>query len=799
MDELEVLRRAIKREKLARKQAESIMEAKSLELYESNQKLLALNQNLEAEIEKRTQEIAQKEIEFKSLVESATEIIFKIDTSGNFTYINPVTSKISGFSEAELLGNSFTKFIRPDFIPKLSDLYTSQLEGLKETTVTEFPIIAKNGTELWFNQSATLIIENGEPKEFVVLSRNVTEVKQAQEAVALSEEKYRGIIENLELGILEVDNDGRILKAYPQFCKLTGYTEKELIGSSPSTLFLEKQGKKILDEQIQNRLQGKSSVYEIPLRKKNGEVAWVIISGAPFYNLKGEQIGTVGIHLDITHRKSIESQLRESKLKTEELYKVKELFLANMSHEIRTPMNAIIGMAELLEQSKLDKRQVNYVGAIRSSSKNLLVLINDLLDFSKIESGKLTLELIPFQLEELLLKTKTLLMPKADENGVDIQIRLDPNIPERLVSDPTRLSQVLLNLVGNAVKFTTNGRVTVSIKGLTPQNGLNQLLFEVMDEGIGISQEEMQGLFDNFIQANESTARMYGGTGLGLSISKKLVNLLGGKLEVSSTKGKGSNFFFTLFLKNDSSKYMEKKDVYEIHEDFQKARILLVEDNPVNTLIAQTILEKWNCAVIIANNGKEAISILEKESLDLVLMDVRMPVMGGLEATKIIRAKLNSSLPIVALTGNAIKGDNEKCFEAGMNDYISKPFEQLDLNRVLVKWIASKASSPRKDLIDLTNLKKMGDSDFVDRMISIFIEETQKDLERFEQALENKNTHQLMDIAHKIKPSVKYVCHQDIYQDVLKIEQNQMNETDLLKIALTLSLDLKEVLKQLQL
>ncbi|MFT6324279.1 MAG: PAS domain S-box-containing protein, partial [Halieaceae bacterium] len=597
MEEIEILKQAIKREKLARKEAEAIMEAKSLELYESNQKLMALNQNLEFEIEKRTEEIARKVIEFKRLVESATEFIFRISLEGNFTYINPVMIKVSGFTEKELIGQHFTTFIHPDYVDSLEKLYLNQIAQLSENSVTEFPIITKDAREIWVNQSATLVIHEGVALEFMVLAHDITKVKMAKDAVAQSEEKYRGIIENLELGILEVDNNDKVLKAYSQFCKLTGYSEEDLIGKSPTDLLLSDEGRSILNQQISERKKGNSGVYEIPIIKKDGSKAWVIISGAPFYNLDGKQMGSVGIHLDISHRKSIESELQYTKQKTEELAKVKELFLANISHEIRTPMNAIIGMAELLENSRLDIKQDKYVSAIRSSSKNLLVLVNDLLDFSKIESGKLTIEIIPFNLQELIIKTKELLDPKADENGVRILYDIDPILPKSLLADPTRLGQVLINLVGNAVKFTTDGNVYISAKQVKNNRNIKSILFEIKDEGIGIADSEMLGLFENFTQANQTTARIYGGTGLGLSISHKIVDLMGGKLEVYSQKGRGSTFYFTLELEAAIAAIELDSEAHRIRENFHESEILLVEDNPVNVLIAKTNLENWNCRV----------------------------------------------------------------------------------------------------------------------------------------------------------------------------------------------------------
>ena len=798
-NEIELLKKALTREKLARKEAESFLEKKSLELFDSNQKLLKLNQNLETQIIKRSKEIEKKEIQFRSLVETATDIIFKIDIYGKFTYINPVTVKISGYTKEELIGQHFSKYIRSDYVKQLKNLYYYQLKSQTENTRVEFPIITKSGNEKWISQSATLVMQDGASREFVVMSRDITEVKLARDAVEQSEEKYRGIIENLELGILEVDNKNKILKAYPQFCKLSGYTKEELIGKSPSDVFLDEEAKRMVKNQMKDRKQGVSGVYELPIQKKDGTIAWVIISGAPFYDMEGNLAGTVGIHLDITKRKSMESQLRESQKTTEELYKVKEKFLANISHEIRTPMNAIIGMAELLEQSKLDLAQQKYLSAIRSSSKNLLVLINDLLDFSKIESGKLSIEIVRFNLRQLVVKNKELIGLKADENGVNISIDIDPQIPKFLLGDPVRIGQVIINLLSNAVKFTMNGNVYISVE-LIKETGQNcSVRFIVKDQGIGISEEELKTIFDDFSQASRSTTRLYGGTGLGLSISREIVKLMGGDLEVSSKPNKGSSFYFTIDLEkvNPKENGTTEEEMYQIEDNFFNAEVLLVEDNAVNSLLATTILENWNCTVNVAGNGLEAIDWVKKKEYHLILMDVRMPKMGGIEATQVIRKELECTTPIIALTGNAIKGDHQKCLDVGMNDYLSKPFEQLELNKILTRWI-DKDDLTSDNLVDISSLKAMGDQKFLDRMIQLFLEETTKEISILENAVENQNVKQIKSSAHKIKPSIKYVSIPKVYENVRAVENWTGSSKNLEIKALSLISNLKTILTQLK-
>ena len=799
-NEIENLKKALKRQKLARKQAESLLEFKSLELYESNNTLLILNETLEEEVKRRTTKVEEKEKQFKVLVENATDIIFTMDLNGFFTYVNPIAQKVSGYNEQEMLLMMFVNLVDESHKEYVIQHYHNQINNLDEISNLDFPICNKNGELIWINQKARLIQGDNGLKEFVVISRDITDIKAENELVKKSEEKYRGIIENLKLGILEIDNDDKIVKAYPQFCFLSGYNETELIGKSPTELFSHKTTNKIIKNQYIKKIKAESGAYELPLIRKNGEVAWVITSGAEFNGSDGKPKGTMGIHLDITERKKMESDLREAKLKAEELNKIKEMFLANMSHEIRTPMNAIVGMSELLEQTNLDQSQLNYLSAISSSSKNLLVLINDLLDFSKIESGNLSLELVGFNLQKLINKTAETLSLKADENGVDVICNVDPNLPKMLKGDPTRIGQVLLNLLSNAVKFTSNGSVVLSVNLVEKEKTKYMVQFSVKDEGIGISKKELTNIFKDFSQAKDSTSRLYGGTGLGLSISQKIVHLMKGDLKVKSELNKGSEFSFTVELEEVDFDDFEKEsnDNYEIKYNFNQSEILLVEDNPVNSLMAKTILENWNCKIDLAENGIESIVKLKTQIYDLILMDITMPKMGGIEASLIIRNELKIKTPIIALTANAINGDNEKCLEAGMNDYLSKPYHQIDLNKVLNKWIQPSVYLINENLINLSKLEEMEDPVFLKKMVNLFLVETQKEIALLKEAIDKSNFKQIRFTTHKIKPSINYVCIPRLYSEAKSIEISKDDDDKFLEKTKAFIELLELVLKQLK-
>ena len=381
-------------------------------------------------------------------------------------------------------------------------------------------------------------------------------------------------------------------------------------------------------------------------------------------------------------------ELIQSKLRAEHSSKAKEQFLANMSHEIRTPLNGIDGMTRLLDSTSLSNDSQEYVNAIKSSSENLLVIVNDILDFSKIEAGKLSIEKIGFNLTKILNQVIKSSCYKAEEKGVLLESNIDGKIADILIGDPVRLQQIVINLLNNALKFTSKGFVKLNCTLISTKNNLNTIKFEIDDTGIGIEKNKLDTIFESFSQEDDSTTREFGGTGLGLSISKHLVELFNGQLLVKSEKNKGTSFYFTLDLPiGNEDDLPEDLTVVNEPESLENKRVLLVEDNEINQFLATTILKQWKMNIDIADNGKIALDRLKEQNYDVILMDVQMPIMGGLEATELIRNTLNITTPIIALTANAIKGDNEKCIEVGMDDYISKPFNHSILYNKILKLI----------------------------------------------------------------------------------------------------------------
>ncbi len=408
----------------------------------------------------------------------------------------------------------------------------------------------------------------------------------------------------------------------------------------------------------------------------------------PFNKL--ELLARVKSHLEL---KRSREEVEIAKQSAENALKYKSEFLANMSHEIRTPINGIIGMSEFLDNTKLDQKQAEFVRIIRSSANSLLNLINDILDFSKLEAGKIELENLDFDLYEHIEDTVKSMTYKAEENGIQLFMEISPDVPQALKGDPTRLRQVLLNLLSNAIKFTNKGSITVRVSLLEIFDKKCQIKIEVIDTGIGISEEGRQRLFKSFSQVDASTTRNYGGTGLGLVISKSLSEMMGGHIDVESEPGKGSNFWFTIKMGVSAMKLVENihtKDHDAKDQEMKKLNILLAEDNLVNQKVASIHLEKLGHLVTVASNGLAAYETFKSTGFDLVFMDIQMPEADGYESTGLIRRyekqKQQKRTPIIAMTANAMKGDKEKCINAGMDDYISKPFTASALKEILSKY-----------------------------------------------------------------------------------------------------------------
>lgn len=610
------------------------------------------------------------------------------------------------------------------------------------------------------------IYESGQYTGHIWRYQDITDLMQTKASLQKVEEKYKKIIENLKVGLIEVDLDQNITKVYPAFCQMTGYSEEELIGSNAYKLLVTEEDRQTFDNQNSSRKLGESGVYETRIKAKDGTVKWVIISGAPIYDQNDKVIGSLGVHVDISDRKKLEEDLIEANEKALSSVKLKQMFLANMSHEIRTPMNVIIGMAELMNEDSLGEEQRKYLRTIKKSADNLLELINDLLDFSKIESGQFNLEDSDLNLHEMFEHLESSFYENTKNKNIYLVSQVDPKISSNLIADSAKLNQVLVNLISNAIKFTNQGFVKYSCNLIEDLDNQQLIKFSVEDTGVGIAKENQDSIFQIFVQEDLSVSRKYGGSGLGLSISQEIVEKMGGKIIVSSEKEKGSLFSFEIaFQKGSVIKEDEKKNVENINA-LKGITILVAEDNPLNQTLIRTLLTKAGLKYDLVENGQKVIEALSLTHYDIILMDIQMPVMDGVSTTRHIRNVLRSDVPIIALTANATIEDEEIYKKEGMNGYISKPFRKEFLLRKIaenislsednqIKSSADSLSQKSELLYSLAEIENIsaGDTTFLKSIVDTFQLNTPTYLDKLNLGIAQNDFDAIKSAAHQLKPS----------------------------------------------
>lgn len=523
------------------------------------------------------------------------------------------------------------------------------------------------------------------------LLEEMAERKRTTQRLTESETRKSAILESALDAIITIDEFARILEFNPAAERIFGYMRNEVLGKSLAEELLAPEYRDSLRSNIQKYLRsGEAPVLgrhmEIRAVHKNGAQFPVELAVTPI-ELNGKRLFTAYIR-DITERKRADSELRKANELAEQSVRSKERFLANMSHEMRTPLNAVIGLTHLLEETSLTRQQSRYLEAIQFSAGSLLALINDILDFAKIDAGKIEFEQVPFRLDDTLNGLYAMLRFTAERKGLALKLVSESGLPVALIGDQVRLRQILLNLIGNAIKFTEKGHVQLSVRLLHRSKGKATLEFAVEDTGIGISEDKLAHIFDSFSQASSDTTRKYGGTGLGLAIVKELVEQQGGQIEVSSEVGKGSSFkVIVAYPETTEDRIALAPEIAdEPDHSLEGVRVLVVEDNDMNQFVAHQMLTRWGCKVEIAEGGRIAIEKVQANPFDIVLMDIQMPDMDGFATTRHIRQNLGYAadrLPIIALTASMLADNRQQVFEAGMNDFLLKPFDPANLRRIL--------------------------------------------------------------------------------------------------------------------
>lgn len=632
---------------------------------------------------------------YRALINNIPDVIWMLDSNNQVRFLSPNAEKLFGYSIAECYARGVSllfESIHPDEAQQVRRMFQS---FFKEGTPfdVEFRIRRKDGEWRWVHNRAIQTFEKDGLRYASGLVTDITQRKAAEESLRESEQRYRLLFERNLAGVFRCSLQGILLEYNDAGARILGYNSgADLVGRPAMDIFFDPADKDLSDQKMVDH--GTASSQEIRVRRKDGSTAWIMANTTMVNGASGTEIE--GTFVDITLLKQAEEQMRLAKEAAEAANRAKSEFLANMSHEIRTPMNGVIGMIDLALGTHLTAEQRDYLTTVKSSAGALLEIINDILDFSKIEARKLELDRVAFSVKDVVYATVKGFSVQARNKKLCLQCDFSADLPAMAIGDPGRLRQILMNLVGNALKFTDKGEILVHVMRLHE----GTLQFSVSDTGIGISAEKQKTIFEAFVQADTSSTRHYGGTGLGLAIVSQLVALMQGRIWLESKPGSGSTFYFTarfgLATAIPSKVEIQPGEERSAPAPAEKLHILIADDNLVNLRLARSLLAKQGHSAVDVSSGREALAALEQQNFDLVLMDVQMPDMDGFETTKAIRAQERISqkhLPIVAMTAHAMIGDRERCLAAGMDSYVTKPVDATKLFSAITDALHKDAAS----------------------------------------------------------------------------------------------------------
>lgn len=621
--------------------------------------------------------------------------------------------------------------------------------------------------------------DDGKTSKLFGTIQDITERKRIEEEMRVAEKQYRSLFEYSQHMICMHDLEGVILSINPSGAHTLGYEPEELIGRRIQNLVPERYKDEFEAYMHDIRKHGTHSGLMRMILRNGEETIWMY-SNIRLTDPEGNPF-VLSSNVEITGRYMMEKELRGAKKLAEEALIAKDRFVANISHELRTPMNAIGGFTELLKRTKLTEEQDEYTDAIGMATENLTAMINDILDVAKIEAGKIEFERRVFNVRDVMRKTHILLSPKADQSAINFTWTCEENVPAFVVSDDLRLTQILVNLVGNAVKFTSKGFVSFGCEVREETERQITLLFWIEDSGIGIPKEKLDTIFDPFTQVSGASNRKYGGTGLGLTIVKDLAELQGGRVHVQSAEGIGSRFEVILPVEKIDPAMVQQVDTALKPLDHPgEIHVLLVEDHALNQQLAMRLIKDFGFTVSLATNGRNAIEVLKEEKFDVILMDLQMPEMDGYDTTQYVREKMFITTPIIALTAHSSSGEREKCMALGMNDYMTKPYRSKDLYYKIVRAISTTPDDVKppeeEEQHYATPLKALasGDADFEREMLEMMLKSFPEDFERLERAALTGDVPTVKTVAHRMKSSVALAGEKEVAELLNDIQTAHM-------------------------
>jgi PAS domain S-box-containing protein len=741
------------------------------------------------------EQLKQREAWFRALVERAYDGIGVIDAEGKLLYAappkpDPDVGQTLGYEEGELVGRSLLEIVALADRKRAFELLAELAATPGKSAEAQLRLLTKDGRERLIDVRGHNLMAYEPIRGIVINWRDITDHQIRDAALAESEARYRALCETGSLGIVYVDLETDQLRyVNSHACTLLGVGPTVLVDNQTFSSFLTPPSRAIHEEQRRRHRRGESTDYEVEVCSAPGHSRTLLVATAPLRDSQGSIRTAVMTMLDITDRKNLERELRQAKEKAESAVQAKTRFVANISHELRTPLNGVIGMVDLLAGTPLDQTQRRYADVARSSARLLLGLINDLLDFAKLEAGRLELERVDFSLSALVHDVIESFLPLTQEKGLDLRSQVRPEGPWWVRGDPLRLRQVFNNLLSNAVKFTDKGKIRFRLR---PERvAPNQVLVrgEVFDTGRGISPDVLRRLFDDFVQGDPSTTRQYGGTGLGLAITRRLLEQMGGRIGAISKPGRGSAFLFELRLEEAADPAaLETSLSLVVDSGFGKGRhILIVEDNPINQEVIQSMLTKAGFVCTVAADGISAVQETQKQCFDLIIMDCMLPKLDGYQATQLIRQQeqLNpdrARTPILAVTASAGADEEQRCRAAGMDGYLPKP---LDVSTLLtsignllgitpVRPLSSVGKLPAKaGAIDVSTalIRLGGNRSLLLRLAQRFCHGLADEAAALQQALTRLDRSEIRQIAHRLRGQVSVFGAGEAERSLAKLEE----------------------------
>ena len=718
----------------------------------------------------------------KAVLDNASDGIITIDDKGLIETANPAAEKIFGYTLDELKGRNVAVLMQlPDALRHDRNILNYLKTGISGIIGIgrELTGRRKHGEEFPMELSISEV-RLGEHCLFTGIVRDITQRKQAEVALRDSEAQARQlsiVASRTDNAVVLTDHQGRIEWVNDGFTRISGYRLDEVIGKTPGAMLQGEQSDPQVVAAMSEAIRRNEGFKEEVINySRDGMPYWIAIEAQPIFDEHGDVVQFMAIERDITADKQREQELEQARIKAEEANRTKSRFLAMMSHEIRTPLNGVLGTLGLLRDTPLTEEQKKFVETGRYSAENLLAIINDILSFSKLEAGKDELETTVFELHSLVDSVREVLLPRTMEKPIELIVDTDSNIPRHLTGDAGKIRQILLNLAGNAVKFTTHGEVRINTTLLSRHNDEYRLRFMVSDTGVGIASEDQQSLFEEFWTM--SPAYHTNGTGLGLAICRNLSEIMSGSIDMESTLGKGSRFWFDIPLTIPTAAAIEEangstdRKQQDSEKPLQlKGRILLAEDNPANQMIGIGMLKRLGLQVDTAGNGLEAVEAIQTRPYDLVLMDIGMPEMDGIEATHKIRQLDGdcANIPVIAMTAHVMKGDREEILSQGLNDYICKPVNAGELAACLQRWLSpqfadsaaaatatpeSAADSAHSAILDAAILEQLFEDtghELAPDLVDAFVKELDSRLENILQAAQSDDFQQLAQESHALK------------------------------------------------